>query len=408
MNLSVSDPTELGFLPDRLARIPAFIKAKYLDSGKLPHAALLIGRGDDIAHLSFQGNARDGQPLAEDAIFRIASMTKPITSIVFMQLVEEGKVALSHSVSSFLPELKNLGVFVAGGGNAPFATRPPATEPNMVDLLRHTSGFTYGFQERTPIDAAYRANKIDDFQSTRSLDEFIGALAEIPLQFDPGTVWNYSVSTDILGAVIQRIEGKPLGEVFAERLFGPLGMTDTHFRVPDEKVNRLPDCYAFHPQEKMKLFDAGSESRYLWDNRIESGGGGLACTMADYHRFCRMLLNGGSLDEVQIVSPKTLELMTANHLPGGKDLTQLSQSLFSEADNAGIGFGLGFAVNMDPAATLLPGSVGEFYWGGMFSTAFFVDPVEDIIMIFMTQLMPSSTYPIRREIKTMIYSALAA
>jgi len=325
-----------------------------------------------------------------------------------MQLVEEGKVALSHKVSSFLPELKKLGVYVAGGDKVPFASRPATTELTMLDLLRHTSGFTYGFQERTPLDAAYRANKIDDFQSTRNLDEFISALAEIPLQSDPGTVWNYSVSTDVLGAVIQRIEGKPLGEVFAERLFGPLGMVDTHFRVPDDKADRLPDCYVFDAEAKMKMFDPGGESRWLLDNRMEAGGGGLASTLSDYHRFCRMLLNGGSLDGVQIVSPKTLELMTANHLPGGKDLTQLSQSLFSEADNAGIGYGLGFAVNMDPAATLLPGSVGEFYWGGMFSTAFFVDPVEDIIMIFMTQLMPSSTYPIRREIKTMIYSALAA
>ncbi len=408
MSLEITEPADLGFLPERLARIPEFIKTKYLDSGRMPHAALLIGRGEEIAHLSVQGNARDGQPLTEDAIFRIASMTKPITSIIFMQLVEEGKVALSHKVSSFLPELKDLGVFVGGGGKAPFASRRATTQLTMLDLLRHTSGFTYGFQERTPIDAAYRANKIDDFQSTRNLDEFIAALAEIPLQFDPGTVWNYSVSTDVLGAVIQRIEGKPLRQVFAERLFGPLGMVDTHFRVPDEKADRLPDCYVFDADTKMKMFDPGHESRWTWDNRMEAGGGGLASTISDYHRFCRMLLNGGSLDNVQIVSPKTLELMTANHLPGGKDLTQLSQSLFSEADNAGIGFGLGFACNMDPAATLLPGSVGEFYWGGMFSTAFFVDPVEDIIMIFMTQLMPSSTYPVRREIKTMLYSALAA
>ena len=407
MTLTVGDPRELGFLPERLARIPAYLKTKYLDTGRMPHAALLIARGDEVAHLSLQGDARPGQALAEDTIYRIASMTKPITSIVFMQLVEEGKVALSHSVASFLPEFKNSGVFVAGGGNMPFVTRPPASDMRMVDLLRHTSGLTYGFQERTPVDAAYRRLKIDDFSSSRTLDEFVAALAELPLEFDPGTRWNYSVSTDVLGAVIQRIEGKPLAQVFDERLFAPLGMTDTHFRVPDGKQRRIADCYAFHPRDKMQPFDGGQDSRWLRDGRMPSGGGGLASTVPDYHRFCRMLMNGGSLDGMTIVGRKTLELMTANHLPGGRDLTEVSQSLFSEADNAGVGFGLGFACTMDPDKTLIPGSAGEFYWGGMFSTAFFVDPDEMISMVFMTQLMPSSTYPVRREIKTMLYAALA-
>ncbi len=408
MTLSIGNPRDLGFLPERLERIPAFLKTKYLDSGRMPHAALLIGRGDEIAHLSVQGEARPGVPLAQDAIFRIASMTKPITSIVFMQLVEEGKVALSHSVASYLPEFAQTGVFVAGGGNVPFATRKPATEMKMIDLMRHTSGLTYGFQERTPVDAAYRKNKIDDFQSSRNLDEFIAELAKIPLEFDPGSSWNYSVSTDVLGAVIQRIEGKPLGDVLKERLFDPLGMADTHFQVPTSKMGRMPDCYAFHPVEKMALFDHGEDSRWVRPGKMQSGGGGLASTLADYHRFTRMLVNGGALDDVQIISPKTLELVTANHLPGGKDLTELSKSLFSEAENAGVGFGLGFASTMDPAKTMIPGSEGEFYWGGMFSTAFFVDPVEQITMVFMTQLMPSSTYPVRRELKTMIYAALAA
>jgi CubicO group peptidase (beta-lactamase class C family) len=408
MTLVASDASELGFLPERLARIDAFIKAKYLDSGRLPHAALLIGRGDEIAHLSLQGDARDGQPLAQDAIFRIASMTKPITSIVFMQLVEEGKVALSHSVASFLPEFKDIGVYVAGGGNVPFVTRPAATEMKMIDMLRHTSGLTYSFQERTPLDAAYRKLKLDDFFSSRNLDEFIGELAKIPLQFDPGTAWNYSVSTDVIGAIIQRIEGKPLDQVFQERLFGPLGMADTGFAVPPENAHRIADCYVYHPQKTMDMFDTGADSRWSKPNAFLSGGGGLVSTLHDYHRFCRMLLNGGALDGVQIISPKTLELMTANHLPGGRDLTEISQSLFSEADNEGIGFGIGFAVNMTPHTTLVPGSPGEFYWGGMFSTAFFVDPEEDIIMIFMTQLMPSSLYPIRREIKTMLYAAMAS
>jgi CubicO group peptidase (beta-lactamase class C family) len=392
---------ELGFLPDRLDRIGAHVQSKYLDTGKLPFGALLIGRGDEVA---YQWNSG----VAADAIFRIASMTKPVTSVAFMQLVEQGKVALSEPVAKYIPEFANLGVFVSGGGNQPFVTRPPTTRLNIIDVLRHTTGFTYSFQERTPVDGAYRRTDLEHWGKNDS-KSVIEDLAQIPLEFDPGTSWNYSVSTDVLGVLVERISGQSLGDYFREHIFAPLGMDDTYFNVPADKAARMPAAYAFHPTEKMKLVSpAGAESSWCGGHSFESGGGGLASTIADYHRFCRMMLNGGALDGVQIISPKTLELMTANHLPGGGDLTQHSKSLFSEAENAGIGFGLGFAVNIDPAATMLPGSKGEFYWGGMYSTAFLIDPVEDLIMIFMTQLMPSSTYPIRREIRTMMYAALAA
>lgn len=392
---------ELGFLPDRLARIPEFVQANYLDNGKLPFASLLIGRGDDIA-LSWNSG------VAEDAIFRIASMTKPITSVAFMQLVEQGKVALTDPVAKYIPEFAKLGVFVAGGGNVPFVSRPPASPMRIVDLLRHTAGFTYSFQERSNIDAAHRKTDVESWSRNTS-QSFIDILAEIPLEFDPGTEWNYSVATDIVGVLIERISGLSLPDYFRQHIFAPLGMDDTAFMVPADKAGRLPEAYVFDAEAKLKLSDkAGPESLWAKGWSFNSGGGGLASTVADYHRFCRMLLNGGALDGVQIISPKTLELMTANHLPGGRDLTQMSKSLFSEADMAGIGFGLGFATTIDSAATLVPCSNGDFYWGGMYSTAFFVDPVEDIIMIFMTQLMPSTTYPVRREIKAMIYSALAA
>lgn len=392
---------ELGFLPERLARIPDFVQANYLDSGKLPFASLLVGRGDDIA-LSWSSG------VADDAIFRIASMTKPITSVAFMQLVEQGKVALTDPVAKYIPEFAKIGVFVAGGGNIPFVSRPPATPMRIVDLLRHTAGFTYSFQERSNIDAAHRKTDVESWNRNTS-QSFIDILAEIPLEFDPGTEWNYSVATDIVGVLIERISGQSLPDYFQHHIFAPLGMNDTFFAVPADKAARLPEAYVFDAEAKLKLSDkAGSESLWAKGWSFNSGGGGLASTVADYYRFCRMLLNGGALDGVQIISPKTLELMTANHLPGGRDLTQMSKSLFSEADMAGIGFGLGFATTIDSAATLVPCSTGDFYWGGMYSTAFFVDPVEDIIMIFMTQLMPSTTYPVRREIKTMIYSALAA
>ena len=392
---------ELGFISDRLARIPAFVQVNYIDNGKLPFASLLIGRGDDIA---LQWNSG----VAEDAIFRIASMTKPITSVAFMQLVEQGKVALTDPVAKYIPEFAQLGVFVAGGGNVPFVSRPPTTPMRVVDLLRHTAGFTYSFQERGNIDAAYRKTDVESWSKSTS-QSFIDTLAQIPLEFDPGTQWNYSVATDIVGILIERISGQSLPDYFQTHIFAPLGMTDTFFTVPADKAPRIPEGFAFDPEKKMKLFDkAGAESAWTKGWSFNSGGGGLASSVSDYHRFCRMLLNGGVLDGAQILSPKTIELMTANHIPGGQDLTQMSKSLFSEAEMAGIGFGLGFATTIDSAATLTPCSAGDFYWGGMYSTAFFVDPVEDIIMIFMTQLMPSSTYPVRREIKTMIYSALAA
>lgn len=392
---------DLGFVPDRLAMIPAFIQANYLDNGKLPFASVLVGRGDDIALQWSSG-------VAEDAIFRIASMTKPITSVAFMQLVEQGKVALTDPVAKYIPEFAKLGVFVGGGGNVPFMTRAPSTLMRVVDLLRHTAGFTYSFQEQGNVDAAYRKTDVESWTKNTS-QSVIDTLAQIPLEFDPGTQWNYSVATDIVGILVERISGLSLPEYFQTHIFAPLGMTDTFFHVPAEKAARIPEGFGFDPEAKMKLIDkARAESMWAKGWSFNSGGGGLASSVADYHRFCRMLLNGGALDGVQILSPKTIELMTANHIPGGQDLTQMSKSLFSEAEMAGIGFGLGFATTIDSAATLAPCSNGDFYWGGMYSTAFFVDPVEDIIMIFMTQLLPSTTYPVRREIKTMIYSALAA
>jgi CubicO group peptidase (beta-lactamase class C family) len=399
--MNVSDPRDLGFLPDRLERINAHIQSKYLDIGKLPHAALLIGRGDEIAHLWSSG-------VETDAIFRIASMTKPVTSIALMQLVEEGKIALSEPVAKYIPEFAGLGVFVAGGGNVPFVSRPPSQPLRVIDLMRHTSGFTYSFQERSNIDAAYRKTDVESWSKWDN-DEFVNILKGIPLEFDPGTSWNYSVSTDLVGVIVTRVSGQSLGDYFRDHILGPLGMEDTAFMVPVDKAHRLPAAYVWHPTEKMRLSDpAGAESGWARPRKFQSGGGGLASTLSDYNRFCRMLLNGGALDGVQIIGPKTLDLMTANHLPGGGDLTQHSKSLFSEAENAGIGFGLGFACNIDPAATMLAGSKGEFYWGGMYSTAFLVDPVEHISMVFMTQLMPSSTYPLRREIRTIMYAALAA
>lgn len=397
------DAAEAGFDPERLARIDAFLDAHYFAPGLLAGAQLLIAREGKIVHFSTAGKARaGGGPMGEDALFRIASMTKPITSIAFMMLVEEGRVTLDQPVETIIPEWKKLGVYNGGGGGVPFLVKPPERPMMMIDLLRHTSGLTYSFQHRTNVDAAYRETRLEKWHGGLDLDGMVEALADIPLEFSPGTAWNYSVSTDVLGLVVERVSGMKLDRFFDERIFGPLAMVDTGFHVPPEKIDRLGDCWTFEQGKGAMLYDKGEKSAWSIPPRLLAGGAGLVSTVADYHRFCAMLLGGGA----PLIGRKTLELMIANHLPGGADLTEMSRSLFSEAVNAGQGFGLGFGVNLDPARTMLPGSRGEYYWGGMFSTAFFVDPVERLHMIFMTQLMPSSTYPIRRQLKTLIYSAL--
>lgn len=402
-------PGKQGFDAGRLDRIPVFLKERYLDSGKLPHAQILVARDGEIVLFSSQGAAREGEAAAIDdgSIFRIASMTKPVTSVAFMMLVEEGKVAVDTPVAEVLPEFAQTGVYNGGGGGVPFLPVTPLTQPmRMLDLLRHTSGLTYGFQNRSNIDLAHRKDRLEAWHGNLTLDQFVAEIARLPLEFAPGTAWNYSVSTDILGAVVERVSGLTLDRFFAERIFAPLGMSDTGFHVPADKADRLTDCYAFVADKGRAMYDRGADSAWLNRPTQLSGGGGLVSTALDYHRFCQMLANGGELDGVRLLGRKTIDLMTMNHLPGKSDLSSLSRSLFSETQNAGTGFGLGFAVTQDVAKTMIPGSAGEYYWGGMFSTAFFVDPVERLHMVFMTQVSPSSLYPIRRELKTLIYSAL--
>lgn len=406
--MNIASPEKHGFDGRRLAAIDTFLKERYLDSGEFPHTQLLVSRDGEIVHFSSQGGAREGgsKQIDESSLFRIASMTKPITSVAFMMLVEECKVALDTPVHHVLPEFKKLGVYAGGGAGVPFMTRPTEEPMRMVDLLRHTSGLTYGFQNRSNIDAAHRELKLENWHGNYDLDGFVAELGKLPLEFSPGTSWNYSVSTDVLGAVVQRVSGMSLPDFFEQRIFKPLGMNDTGFTVPAEKLDRLVDCYTLVPGKGRVMFDRAEESMWSKPFTLVSGGGGLISTALDYQRFCQMCLNGGTLDGVRILGRKTIDLMTQNHLPNGADLSAMSKSLFSETQNAGTGFGLGFAVTIDTARSMMPGSVGEYYWGGMFSTAFFIDPVERLTMVFMTQLSPSMIYPIRRELKTMIYSAL--
>ncbi|HEX7884817.1 MAG TPA: serine hydrolase domain-containing protein [Phenylobacterium sp.] len=402
----MSKAKSLGFSPQRLERIDRFLQEKYVGPGRMPHAQFLLTRGGEVVHQTVIGHQdpERGVKLADDTVYRIYSMTKPITSVVLMGLVEEGLIALDDPVTRHIPEWKDLGVFSAGTG--PYLTAPPARPMQVVDLLRHTSGLTYGFQNRTNIDAAYRALKLDAMHSEHDLEGMIQMLAKLPLEFSPGSAWNYSVSTDVCGYLVEKLCGQPLDQVFQERIFGPLKMVDTGFHVRDDQRSRFAACYDAAPGGKLKLQDDPQASPYLGPPSLLSGGGGLVSTAADYMRFANMLLNRGELDGVRILAPRTIDLMASNHLPGGADLTEMSRSLFSESTNAGVGFGLGFAVVFDPPQTLIPCSLGEFYWGGAASTAFWVDPTEDITAVFMTQLLPSSSYPVRRELRTLVYSAL--
>lgn len=402
----MSKAERLGFSKARLERIDRFLQDRYVGPGRMPHAQFLLARGGEIVHQSVLGmqDPERGVKLAEDSVYRIYSMTKPVTSVALMSLVEEGLIALDDPVSRHIPEWKDLAVFSAGTG--PYLTTPPVRPMQVVDLLRHTSGLTYGFQNRTNIDAAYRKLKLENMHGEHDLEAMIHLLAKVPLEFSPGEAWNYSVSTDVCGYLVQKLCGKPLNEVFQERIFDPLKMVDTGFHVRDDQRVRFAACYDAAPGGKLKLQDDPQASPYLAPPALLSGGGGLVSTAADYMRFAGMLLNRGELEGARILAPKTVDLMASNHLPGGGDLTEMSRSLFSESTNAGVGFGLGFAVVFDPPQTLIPCSLGEFYWGGAASTAFWVDPMEDVTAVFMTQLLPSSAYPIRRELRTLVYSAL--
>jgi CubicO group peptidase (beta-lactamase class C family) len=415
---TLASPESTGMSQAAFDRIEAHLKHRYIDAGRFPGTQLLVHRRGKLVHSAVQGFAdlERKVPVKHDTIFRIYSMTKPLTSVAFMMLFEEGRVALDEPVAKYIPEWKNLGVFVAG--TAPnFLTRPPARPMLIVDLMRHTSGLTYGFQQRSNVDAAYREAKIGEVEKAGTLASMIESLAKIPLEFSPGEAWNYSVATDVIGYLIGKIADKPFEQFLKERILDPLGMHDTDFHVPADKAHRLAACYSADPsggmtfhagqrRDGLTLQDDPAKSSFLTPPSLISGGGGLCATASDYLTFCRALLNGGELGGVRLLSPKTLALMTTNHLPNGLDLPGMSRSLFSEATYNGIGFGLGFSVTMDPAKTLIPGSPGEYSWGGAATTSFWIDPAEELIAIFMTQVVPSSAYPVRRELRTMVYSAI--
>jgi CubicO group peptidase (beta-lactamase class C family) len=400
-------PEDVGLSSLRLARIGDHMK-RYIDAGKIAGTLTLVARRGQVAYLEPQGHLEieRRRPVTADAVWRIYSMTKPITSVGLMMLYEEGRFQLDDPVHRFIPSWQNLRVFV--GGNYPtFKTAPVERPMTIRDLLSHTSGLTYGFMERTNVDAAYRKLGVaDQTRSGYTLQDMVDTLAELPLEFSPGTRWNYSVATDVIGHLIEVISGQRLDAYLRARILEPLGMRDTGFVLEDEQAARFAANYERQADGSLKMIDNPEQSSYR-KRSFFSGGGGLLSTAPDYFRFTSMLQNMGELDGVRLLGRKTVELMTMNHLPGGQDLTDLAQAgMFTETAYAGVGFGLGFSVQQSPARAQILGSAGEFAWGGAASTAFWIDPAEDLIVIFMTQLMPSSSYPLRRELRVLTYASL--
>ena len=401
-------PEEVGFSSERLARIPAFFQ-DYLDRKKVSGMSFLIARGGKIAYQHNMGvkDFDSGSPIDNDTIFRIYSMSKPITSVALMMLYEEGKFRLDHDVSRYIPEFADLAVYEQGGIND-YTTKPLDRPMQVRDLLTHTSGLTYGFMFQNTVDRLYRKGAINDAKSSKmTLEQYCIELAKLPLVFSPGSGWNYSVSTDVCGRLVEVLSGMSLEAFFHSRIFEPLGMVDTGFDIAPDKVERLASCYQRDPKTRQaSLQDSGSDSSYLGKKTFFSGGGGLLSTIGDYYRFCQMLANGGEYMGARLLSPTTVDYMRINHLPGNKTMGEMGDSLFSENNMDGSGFGLGFSMVLDPVAVAAVGAAGIYSWGGAASTYFWIDPEQDLLAIFMTQLMPSDAYPMRPQLQQLTYAAI--
>ncbi|MEV5818737.1 serine hydrolase domain-containing protein [Micromonospora haikouensis] len=402
-----TDPDRIGFDPARLARIDEHF-GRYVDDGRLAGWQIVVTRRGEIAHSATYGmrDREAGLPVEPDTIWRVYSMTKPITSVAAMMLWEEGRFELTDPIGRWLPEFADVRVYDKGPVTKPYTV--PAVEPIRIwHLLTHMSGLTYGFAQVSVVDGLYRAAGFDlGVPVGADLAAASQGLARLPLLFQPGTGWNYGVSTDVLGRLIEVVSGQRLDEFLAARIFRPLGMTDTGWWVEEADAKRLAALYFPHPATGQAIRADALGRLALAAPDFLSGGGGLVSTAADYHRFTQFLLRGGELDGVRLLGPRTVRFMTRNHLPDGRDLASYSPTGFVETVLDGIGFGLGFAVVQDPVPSRVPSSAGEYYWGGMASTAFWVDPAEEVTAMLFTQLMPSSTHPLRPQLRQLVYSAL--
>lgn len=401
------DPGEAGMDAQRLQRIDTHFR-RYVDDGRLAGWQVMVSRHNKVVHLTSYGLAEreTNRPVEADTLWRVFSMTKAVTSVAAMMLWEEGAFELSDPISRWLPEFAAPRVYMGGPAAKPITV--PATEPIRVwHLLTHTAGLTYGFLRVHVTDELHRLRGFD-VSAPEGLDlaACVRAWSEIPLSFQPGAEWNYSVATDVLGRLIEVISGKPLDVFFAERIFGPLGMKETTFGCPEDRQHRLAALYTMVPGRPQPVRAPAVGRFEVARPSWLSGGSGLVSSTRDFTRFTWMLLNGGELDGARLLSPRTVRYMTRNHLPGGVDLAAFGRPLFAETRFNGVGFGLGFGVVIDPVAYRSMTSVGEYHWGGFASTTFWVDPVEHLTVVFMTQLIPSNTHPIRTQLRQLVYQSL--
>ena len=397
-------PEDVGLSSTQLGRVKEWSQ-RLVDGGKLAGVTTMVARRGRVAHLHSCGMAsrETGLAMTPDTIVRIYSMTKPLTSVAIMMLYEQGHFQLDDPISRFLPSFTNMRV-AAGGQRGKIDTVPAQRPITFRDLLTHISGLTYGFMQSTNVDALYRDEGIDFQTAECTLGELVDRVAALPLLAQPGAEWNYSIATDVLGHLVAVVSGEPFDEFLRKRVIEPLGMVDTDFHVPAQKHGRFAANYGKSATGGLTLIDDPATSRYLAPRGICSGGGGLVSTAADYMRFCQFMLNRGELDGVRLLGRKTIELMTSNHLRG--DMAAMGMPRFSESSYEGVGFGLGFSVMLDPARAQIAGTPGEYAWGGAASTAFWVDPAEELAVVLLTQLMPSSAYPIRRELRVLTYAAI--
>ena len=408
-------PKNTGLSTARLERITEHMERNYIQPGKIAGAQVAVSRHGNLAYFrSFgQMDRERANPMADDTIFRIYSMSKPITSVALMTLYERGHFQLNDPVSRFFPSWKNHRVYVSGSGDS-MQTAEPTRPVSMRDMLCHTGGLTYGNalaalgapEETDPVAQAYKAAGVRRGRG-ETLMEFMEKLSQVPLLYQPGERWMYSLSTDVCGALVEKISGKRFDVFLQDEIFGPLGMKDTAFNVAPEKLDRFAANYSRGADKSLRLMDDPATSEYRNQPTFFSGGGGLTGTTEDYLRFCEMLRRGGEFEGARILGPRTIDLMRRNHLKGGKDLTQMAIGGFSETANEGVGFGLGFASPMD-AVTSGSIAAGDYYWGGAASTIFWIDPVEDLSVVFMTQLMPSGAFNFRGQLKNIIYSSIVA
>ena len=399
-----TDPGDVGFDPERLTRVDTYLQ-RCVDDGLVPGWQFVLTRHGHIVHASVAGlrDREQALPVEADSLYRIYSMTKPITSVAAMMLYERGAFQLTDPVSNFLPEFGELRVYAGGSDLAP-ATVAATVPMRMVHLLTHTAGLTYGFFRQHPVDAMYRALEAEALPAGQSdLAGLCERIAYLPLLFQPGSEWAYSRATDVLGRVVEVISGQTLGEFFADQVFGPLGMSDTSFGTGDIRGDRLARLYTQAPGGIAPADDAAAG---VDRPAFQSGSGGLISSAHDYHRFTQMLLRGGELDGRRLLGPRTVAFMTVNHLPGNADLEHYGRPLYSETPMRGVGFGLGFSVDLDPIATGRPGSIGSYGWGGAASTLFWVDPVEHLTAMFFTQVLTLSPLPLRGTLRQLVYQAL--